>query len=191
LNSLDPRAPLVLDTRELGRRSGSQRELSRTVPAPADLGIEVLQVPEGSPVELDLRLEAVMEGVLVTGTARASLVGECVRCLEPITDELDVTFQELYVYEDHALPEEEDDEVSMLQDDLVDLEPLLRDAVVLALPFQPVCQDDCPGLCPDCGARLADDPDHTHEAPVDPRWGALAELTQQQTLHQTQQTEQN
>jgi uncharacterized protein len=62
---------------------------------------------------------------------------------------------------------------------------------VLALPFQPVCQDDCPGLCPDCGARLADDPDHTHEAPVDPRWGALAELTQQQTLHQTQQTEQN
>jgi uncharacterized protein len=188
---LDPRAPLVLDTRELGRRPGSQRQVSRTVPAPADLGIEVLQVPEGSPVELDLRLEAVMEGVLVTGTARASLAGECVRCLEPITDEMDVTFQELFVYEDHALPDEEDDEVSTLQDDLVALEPLLRDAVVLALPFQPVCQDDCPGLCPDCGARLADDPDHTHEAPVDPRWAALAELTQQQALQQTQQTEQN
>jgi DUF177 domain-containing protein len=176
LNSLDPRAPLVLDTRELGRRPGSQRQVSRTVPAPADLGIEVLQVPEGSPVELDLRLEAVMEGVLVTGTADASLAGECARCLEPITDEITVDLQELYVYEDHALPEGEDDEVSMLRDDLVDLEPLLRDAVVLALPFQPLCEEDCPGLCPDCGARLADDPDHAHDAAIDPRWAALADL---------------
>jgi uncharacterized protein len=153
--------------------------VSRTVPAPADLGIEVLRVPEGSPVELDLRLEAVMEGVLVTGTAHASLAGECVRCLEPITDEVDVRFQELYVYEDHALPEEEDDEVSTLQDDLVDLEPLLRDAVVLALPFQPLCRDDCPGLCPDCGVRLAGDPDHAHEAAIYPRWAALADLNTQ------------
>ena len=167
----------MLDTRELGRRPGSQREVSRTVPAPADLGIEVLQVPEESPVELDLRLEAVMEGVLVTGTAHASLVGECARCLEPLTDEMTVDLQELYVYEDHALPGE-DDEVGTLKDDLVDLEPLLRDAVVLALPFQPLCQDDCPGLCPECGARLADDPDHTHDAPVDPRWARLAELKQ-------------
>ena len=70
MTSLDPRAPLVLDTRELGRRPGSQRDVVITVPAPAELGIEVLSVPEGSPVELDLRLEAVMEGVLVTGTAR-------------------------------------------------------------------------------------------------------------------------
>ncbi len=193
LNSLDPRAPLVLDTRELGRRPGSQREVSLTVAAPADLGIEVLQVPEGSPVELDLRLEAVMEGVLVTGTAHASLTGECARCLEPISatqnqQSVEVTFQELFVYEDHALPEE-DDEVSMLQDDLVDLEPLLRDAVVLALPFQPLCMDDCPGLCPECGARLADDPDHAHDAAIDPRWAALADLTQ--TTQTTQQTEQN
>ena len=89
----------MLDTRELGRRPGSQREVTLTVPAPADLGIEVLRVPEGAPVELDLRLEAVMEGVLVTGTATAVLEGECVRCLEPIDDELDVTFQELYVYD--------------------------------------------------------------------------------------------
>jgi uncharacterized protein len=166
----------VLDTRELGRRPGSQREVSRTVPAPADLGIEVLHVPEGSPVELDLRLEAVMEGVLVTGTAQASLTGDCVRCLEPISDEIEVRFQELFVYEDHALPQEEDDEVSTLQDDLVDLERLLRDAVVLALPFQPLCEEDCPGLCPDCGARLADDPGHAHDAAIDPRWAALADL---------------
>jgi uncharacterized protein len=168
----------VLDTRELGRRPGSQRQVSPTVPAPADLGIEVLRVPEGSQVELDLRLEAVMEGVLVTGTALAALEGECVRCLGPITDELEVDLQELYVYDDRDHDPDEDDEVSMLQDDLLDLEPLLRDAVVLALPFQPLCRDDCPGLCTECGARLADDPDHAHEAAIDPRWASLASYQQ-------------
>jgi uncharacterized protein len=178
LSKLDPRAPLVLDTRELGRRPGSKREVSRTVPAPADLGIEVLGVPEGSPVELDLRLEAVMEGVLVTGTATAALTGECARCLEPISDEIEVRFQELFVYDGQVVDPDEELEVSKLQDDLVDLEPLLRDAVVLALPFQPLCQDDCPGLCTECGARLADDPDHAHDEPVDPRWSALGTLAE-------------
>jgi uncharacterized protein len=152
--------------------------VSRTVLAPADLGIEVLGVPEGSPVELDLRLEAVMEGVLVTGTARAVLEGECARCLEPISDEIEVRFQELFVYDDLDVDPDEELEVSTLQHDLVDLEPLLRDAVVLALPFQPLCQDDCPGLCPECGARLADDPDHGHDARVDPRWAALSGLVE-------------
>ncbi len=168
----------MLDTRELGRRPGSQREEKRTVPAPADLGIEVLRVPEGSPVDLDLRLEAVMEGVLVTGSASAELTGECARCLEPISDEIEVRFQELFVYDDQDYSSEEDDGVSMLEGDLLDLEPLLRDAVVLALPFQPLCEDDCPGLCPECGARLAEDPDHTHEAAIDPRWGKLQQLQQ-------------
>jgi uncharacterized protein len=175
----------VLDTRELGRRPGSQREESFTVPAPADLGIEVLHVPEGAPVELDLRLEAVMEGVLVTGTAVAALEGECVRCLEPISDEIEVRFQELFVYDDQGssrrggdVAESGDDETSRLEGDLLDLEPLLRDAVVLALPFQPLCEDDCPGLCIECGARLKDDPDHAHEAAIDPRWSRLQELQQ-------------
>ncbi|WP_395694242.1 YceD family protein [Nocardioides sp.] len=121
-----------------------------------------------------------MEGVLVTGSASAELTGECVRCLEPITDEIEVDLQELFVYDDRDHDSEEDDEVSMLQDDLLDLESLLRDAVVLALPFQPVCEDDCPGLCPECGARLLDDPDHAHEAPIDPRWAGLAALQQDQ-----------
>jgi uncharacterized protein len=183
-SSLDPRAPLVLDTRELGRRPGSQRRVTRTVSAPAGLGIEVLRVAEGSPVEIDLRLEAVMEGVLVTGSAQAGLDGECVRCLEPIADEIEVEFQELFVYHDQgshrggkaAEADPEDDETSRLEGDLLDLEPLLRDAVVLALPFQPLCEDDCPGLCTECGARLADDPGHAHEAAIDPRWAGLQQL---------------
>ena len=178
--SLDPRAPLVLDTRELGRRPGSQRQVSFTAPAPADLGIEVLRVPEGSPVDFDLRLEAVMEGVLVTGSAHAELAGECVRCLEPLTDEVDADLQELFVYEESdSAPDAEDADVSRLEGDLLDLEPLLRDAVVLSLPFQPLCRDDCPGLCTECGARLADDPDHQHDDAIDPRWAALRGLGQE------------
>ena len=178
---LDPRAPLVLDTRELGRRPGSMVESHRSVPAPADLGIEVLGVPEGAPVELDLRLEGVMEGVLVTGTATADLVGDCVRCLEPITEQLRVTFQELFVTDDgEQTPEDDEDSgVSRMEGDLLDLEPVLRDTVVLALPFQPLCEDDCPGLCAECGARLKDDPGHEHEAPIDPRWAGLAGLVTQ------------
>ena len=174
---LDPRAPLVLDTRELGRRPGSQRKVSFTAPAPADLGIEVLRVPEGSPVDFELRLEAVMEGVLVTGQAQAVLEGECVRCLEVIHDDVVADLQELFAYEESDTAVSGDEEnASRLYGDLLDLEPLLRDAVVLTLPFQPLCREDCPGLCTECGARLADDPGHQHDEPVDPRWAALQEL---------------
>ncbi|MFI9236877.1 YceD family protein [Streptomyces sp. NPDC053079] len=175
----------MFDTRELGRRPGALKRVSRSVPAPQDLGIEVIGVPEGAAVELDLRLESVMEGVLVTGTARAPLTGECVRCLEPLERELEADFQEMFSYPDadarsrHADTgdDAEDDEEDMLflEDDMFDLEPVLRDAVVLSLPLQPVCQEDCPGLCSECGARLADDPDHHHDA-VDIRWAALQGL---------------
>ena len=178
--SLDPRAPLVLDTRELGRRPGSQREVSFSAPAPADLGIDVLRVPEGAPVDFDLRLESVMEGVLVSGTASADLTGECARCLEELHDDVVVDLQELFAYEgSDTATDSGDDDVSRLEGDLLDLEPLLRDAVVLSLPFQPLCRDDCPGLCIECGARLADDPDHQHDEAIDPRWAALRALTDQ------------
>jgi len=117
-----------------------------------------------------------MEGVLVTGTVRAGLEGECVRCLEEIDDDIVGDFQELFVYDRSEAGE---DEASRLEGDLLDLEPLLRDAVVLALPFQPLCRDDCPGLCVECGARLADEPDHRHEDAIDPRWVTLQGLTEQ------------
>ena len=169
----------MLDTHELGRRPGTERHVSLTAPAPADLGIAVLRVPQGDPVDLDLRLEAVVEGVLVTGTVTAPLEGECARCLEEVRDEVTAEVTELFVHDDEPAADGDEDEVSRLQGDLLDLEPVLRDAVVLALPFQPLCRDDCPGLCAECGARLADDPDHGHGEPVDPRWAALQGLVAQ------------
>jgi uncharacterized protein len=186
---LDHRNPLVFDTHELGRRPGALQRLTREIDAPKDLGIQgVIGVPEGAPVVLELRLESVMEGVLVTGTARAQAEGECVRCLEPLELALEADFQEMFSYPDaddrgrvKAEPADDAEESAenedrlFIEDGLFDLEPVLRDAVVLALPMQPVCQDDCPGLCSECGARLADDPDHHHDA-VDIRWAALQGL---------------
>lgn len=173
--------PWVIDTRDLGRRPGSSRELVRTAPAPAAFGLpDVIAVPEGADVALDLLLESVVEGVLVSGTATAPLTGECSRCLDPITDEITVDLTELYAYPDSTTDETtEEDEVSRLVDDLVDLEPVVRDALVLALPQVPLCREDCRGLCPDCGAKWADlEPDHRHET-IDPRWAALTERFQE------------
>ncbi|MDO8108162.1 YceD family protein [Isoptericola sp. b441] len=181
-HALDPRAPFVLDTHELGRRPGTMRTVTRNVPAPEDLGTAVIGVPAGSDLELDLRLEAVMEGILVSGTVRGGTVGECVRCLDEVVGSVDVPIQELYVYPERAevAVEDGDDEEDLRElgaDDLIDLEPAVRDTVVPALPFRPLCSPDCPGLCPQCGARLADPANagHTHEV-VDPRWAALADL---------------
>ena len=152
-----------------------------TVPAPDDLGTVVIGIPEGSALDLDLRLEAVMEGVLVTGRVHGLAVGECVRCLDEVTETLDVALSELFVYPERAAVaeqdgDEDDEDLRELDGDFLDLEPALRDAVVPMLPFQPVCRPDCPGLCSICGARLADEPGHSHET-LDPRWAALGGLT--------------
>lgn len=174
---LDPRKPLVLDTRELGRRPGSMRPVRLPAPAPEGLGVEMIGVAPGAEIDLDLRLESVVEGVLVSGTADVPLTGECGRCLEPIDDRLTVDLQELFAYADSTTDlTGEDDETARMEGDFLDLEPVLRDAVVLALPLTPLCRQDCAGLCVECGERLDDLPeDHAHAA-TDPRWAALQGL---------------
>ncbi|MCW2634578.1 MAG: hypothetical protein JWQ99_945 [Blastococcus sp.] len=166
--------PWRVDLRELGRRAGSLHELDRTAPAPADWRVELLGVPAGAEVGLRLRLESVMEGVLVTGDLDVPVVGSCARCLEPIEDTLHLDVQELYAYPGSTTEAtSEEDEVRRLEGDFLDLEPLVRDTVVLSLPLAPVCTEDCAGLCVDCGLRLDDLPaDHSHEV-VDARWAAL------------------
>ena len=170
---------MAFDVKDLGRSPGSMRTLKEHVPAPSDLGVALIGVQEGSDVELDLRLEAVHEGILVSGTAVAAVTGECGRCLDPLAYDLEVNVQELFFYEDAEFSDEEDEEEQKQQrrraEHLDDLEPVLRDAVVTMLPFQPVCREDCQGLCSECGVRLEDEPGHHHEV-VDPRWAALADL---------------
>jgi uncharacterized metal-binding protein YceD (DUF177 family) len=168
--------PWKVDLRELGRRAGSMQEIERKLPAPAGWRVELIGVPEGADVGLRLRLESVMEGVLVTGEADVPLAGSCARCVEPIEDSLELDLQELFAYAGSTTEAtSEEDEVRRIEGDYLDLEPMVRDAVVLALPLAPVCSDDCRGLCVDCGQRLDDlPPDHTHEV-LDPRWAGLAD----------------
>jgi uncharacterized protein len=173
---LDPNGPFVLDTRRLGRQPGAMRTDRRRVPAPAGLGQDLVGVPEGTPLDLDLRLESATEGVLVTGTVATTITGECGRCLEPLTDDFEVEVFELFAYPGSATAETTDeDEVDRIVDDLIDVEPVVRDAVVLGLPTTPLCRPDCAGLCATCGQRLDDLPaGHAHEQ-IDPRWAALTE----------------
>ena len=168
------RSPLVFDTRALG--PGTVRTQERTVPAPADLGAGLIGVAPGAPLELTVQLEGVSEGVLVTATVAAPLTGECARCLEPFTAAAAVRFQELFSYDPgEAGPDGADGYA--LDGDLLDLEPALRDALVLELPLSPLCRPDCPGLCPECGIRLADaGPGHRHAAAGGGVWAALREL---------------
>jgi uncharacterized protein len=173
-----PRSPLVFDTRTLGRQPGSARNETRVVPAPADLRVALAYVPEGADVKLDVLLETMADGVLATVEAAAPVTGECARCLEPVELSVEVAFRELYEFEEDAADTESDDgDRRFLNGALLDLEPALRDAMVLALPLAPLCSSDCEGLCPECGVRLADaGPAHDHEDAIDPRWARLREL---------------
>jgi uncharacterized protein len=192
-----PRGALVFDMRTLGRQAGSARTQQLTVPAPDDLRLELARVPVGTDVHLDVKFEAVTEGVLVTGSATAPLAGECARCLTPLTATVTASFTELYLYDRHDKhdrhdkrdkhdrfdeDEEQDEEELYLEGDLLDLEPVLRDAVVLALPMSPLCREDCPGLCVQCGVPLTDaGPGHGHEDAPDPRWAGLKQFGNQET----------
>jgi uncharacterized protein len=170
----DPSAPWVIDTRDLGRRAGAMRRYHREFELPAGLGMPVIGIPAGEHLVLDVRLESVVEGVLVSGSASATVTGECARCLDLVTDRVDVELTELFAYPETATEGTTDpDEVSRVVDDLIDLEPVVRDSVLLALPQAPLCREDCLGLCPQCGGKRAElDPDHRHET-IDPRWAAL------------------
>jgi uncharacterized protein len=168
----------VFNIRALSRRPGSAHTERRTVPAPPDLNTGMAHVPAGADLTLALRFESVSEGVLVTATAVALVSAECARCLEPVERGIEVECQELFSYEQAGGDAEEDGYA--LDGDLLDLEPALRDALVLALPLAPRCQDDCPGLCTECGARLASvGPGHRHDGITDPRWVDLRQFTPQ------------
>ncbi|MVU76521.1 DUF177 domain-containing protein [Nocardia sp. ET3-3] len=175
-------AGFVLDVRSLGRAPGSMRELHRTFTADEKIGLDLVGVPAGAEIEMDLTLQSVSEGVLVTGTVYAPIEGECSRCLESFTDELELQLTELFAYPDSTTEQTtEEDEIHRLVDDFIDLEPVVIDAVGLELPLQPLCEPDCAGLCPECGVKMAiAGSGHGHEI-LDPRWAGLANFAAEST----------
>jgi uncharacterized protein len=165
------KTPYTLDVYDIMHRPGEMREVEFDLTVPEALQTTLIGVPKGAPLHVAARLESLHDGILVSVDADATAIGECGRCLIEVREPVQVEIRELFAYsQDQAFE-------YAVQDDHVDLEPVIRDAVVLALPFQPVCQEDCLGLCPQCGVRLLDEPGHQHEAEVDPRWAALSGLT--------------
>ena len=128
------------------------------------------EIAAGSPVAIDLLLERVPEGIVVRGTLAAAWSAACSRCLEPVGGEISVHVDELF--ETHPL----EGETYKLDEDVIDLEPLVRDALLLELPLAPLCAADCAGLCATCGANrnLTHCECVTNE--IDPRWAALRSL---------------
>ena len=163
--------PLVLPVHDIVRHPGEMREHHLRVPAPEKWGEGVVAVEPGTMLDIDVRLESVHEGILVTADIETEYSGVCSRCLTDIVQPLEVEFQELFGY-----PGQEANDFEV-QDDHVDLETPVRDSIVLSLPFQPVCQPDCPGLDPATGERLAESTGAASREPVDPRWAALQDFT--------------
>ena len=171
-----------LSLHELPRRSGEYRDYQRIIHLDRPFGIEMISIPKGEEINLSLTATSVDEGVLIRGRVRSVAIGECSRCLVAIEMEVDQGFDELYEYESKAsaLSDEdvETDQILIVHEDQIDLEIPVRDAVILALPVNPLCKPDCPGLCSICGIELGElDGDHHHEL-QDPRWQALADLAQ-------------
>lgn len=175
--------PFVVPVRDIVRHPGEMREHAFSVTLAEQWGEGIVSFPVGAEIDLDVRLEAVHEGILATGDAESEYVGVCGRCLTDIVRPVEVEFQELFAY-----PGEEEADFEV-QDDHVDLENLVREAAVLVLPFQPVCQPDCPGLDPITGERLTESAGVEYEAPIDPRWSVLQQIADQGSAENSRASE--
>lgn len=166
---------LQFDAIDLVGRPGTHRRVERTVPAPArEAGGIAMQVPEGQDIAVEAELESVVEGIYVHGTVTAHLEGECSRCLDPVEQDVTARVDELFMYSEKVKAEDRDDSV-LFEDDAVNVGPLVRDALAMEADERPLCREDCPGLCAQCGFRMEDDPDHHHDV-IDPRFAALQGL---------------
>ncbi len=163
-------SPFVMSVHDLMHKPGHTCEYKLEITLPEALGNAIAAVPADEDIDLDLRLESVHEGILATGEVFGDAIAECSRCLDPLTIPVEVDFQELFAY---SLSSEDD---FVVEDEQIDLEQVILDAVVLNLPFQPICSSDCLGLCATCGERMADNPHHVHEAEIDSRWSELKKL---------------
>lgn len=156
-----------LDVRDLLERHGSSRE-ARLEAAVGGLATEVAAVP--GPVRIDLLLESLVEGVLVSGPLFGVAAYTCARCLTEFPGEFRVEVTELFAPGAAA----EDDEYPIV-DGAIDLELMVRDAVLLSLPFSPLCRPDCRGLCERCGGNR-NVGECTCPPESDPRWAGLKML---------------
>ncbi|MGO1543997.1 MAG: YceD family protein [Gulosibacter sp.] len=165
-------SPYAVNVATIVNRPGTMRELELDVTVPERIGEGMIYFDRGAVLEIDLRLETLMDGILATADVSGTLTGNCSRCLQDLSQSWSGTVTELYSYE----PEESVEYV--IKQDLLDLEGPIRDAVVLELPFQPLCEPGCLGLDPDTGEKLTE-PLPEPEESTDPRWDKLRDLLEE------------
>jgi len=147
-------------------------------PAELDLAVSGVRFPQ--PIAVDLVLVKAAQVISATGRIEASVMCECVRCLSPFLVRLDIPVATQFVPARSLLPPgeyrmpPEEAEDYYYQDDVVVLDDLVRQEVILAVPFSPQCRADCRGLCPQCGQDL-NVGTCACAPPPDPRWAALRE----------------
>ncbi|MFM6967477.1 MAG: YceD family protein [Microbacteriaceae bacterium] len=164
-----PTAPFTVSVFDVSHRIGEERDVHLDETLAERWGEGVAYIDKGHTVEIDLRLEGLHDGILVSADIDTTATAECVRCLEEVSIPVQVEFQELFAYS----PTEELE--FSVHDNHVNCEQLVRDAVVLSLPFQPLCDEDCLGLDPETGEKLMEP--RTQDAnTIDPRWAALEAL---------------
>lgn len=164
---------LTVSLRDVPRRVGTTRSYELQWHVPAGMGTPMMAIREGALVPVTVDITSIDEGVLVRARCQCDLEGQCVRCLDDIVQEADV--DESVVYYDQQ-PEGDEDALVISAHDMLDLEPMLRDAIVPLIDPQPLCGPDCQGLCPHCGERLDDLPEDHHHEVIDPRMASLAQL---------------
>jgi uncharacterized protein len=160
---------LRINVADLLRRPGAQRDVQIDAPLP-DLAAGPVAIPPEFPVHVEATLERIPEGIVVRGEVHVVWAAECSRCLEPVEGTLAVGIDELF--EPHPI----DGETYLLDHDTIDLDQVVRDAVLLELPPAPHCREDCAGLCPTCGADRNLIACGCVEVDEDPRWAALRSL---------------
>ena len=183
----------LFNTHELPRRAGEMKEYQLDLEILEPVGVPLVAVPAGDVIEVDMRLESVAEGILLSADIYAIAKGECIRCLDPVEITVERKIQELYRYEPtndkggkrkkYSSRTDTSDEIDLdavdelwLDGNEMNLEVPIRDAIVLDLPVNPLCSEACLGLCPDCGEKWEKLPeDHVHEV-IDARWAGLAGL---------------
>ncbi len=169
-----PAAATIVDLGRLALEHGQGRRLDlELAPEPIDLGGQRYAVT-GEPVPARLEVSRTSHGWALHLTFAAKLEGTCVRCLGPASLGLEIDAREV----DEADAEDEELRSAYVDGLEVDVARWAHDALVLAMPQQPHCREDCKGLCPVCGETLndADPAHHEHEKPRDPRWAALDQL---------------
>ncbi|MEA2902330.1 MAG: hypothetical protein QOH36_2217 [Actinomycetota bacterium] len=158
--------PFVVNVADLVHKPAARRRERLRASLPG-LKVGVAEVPADQELDIVTTLEWVTDGLLASGTIAAPWRAECTRCLGPARGHLDFEFRELF----EKAPRE--GESYRLGHDTIDMEPLVREHVLLELPLVPLCAPDCQGLCATCGADLNQGPCGCDRTTVDPRWAAL------------------